>query len=153
MAGLPPSTEAVQSRVTVAGTDSRSSTTTSQAPLLVYASQGGTPYLMSRRDLLAPTAEDRQRFQRLADQWRQETFFSSSITTNLFHPSYLKIMAMGEKALSLILQELEQRGGQWIMALRYIVDEDTHPDKPNDIGKPKELREAWLEWGRQNDYL
>jgi len=153
MAVSTPSTEAVV--VTVAGTDQQASitTTTSQAPLLVYSSQGGAPYLMSRRDLLAPTTNERQKFRRLADRWREETFFSSSITNNLFHPAYLKITAMGEKALPLILRELEERGGQWFMALRNIVDEDEYPDKPNDIGKPKELKEAWLEWGHRNDYL
>lgn len=152
MTTAPPSTEAV--RVTVDGTQHQAPTaTTSEAPFLVYTSQGGTPYLMSRRDLLAPTSEDRQKFRRLANRWREETFFSSSITNNLFHPAYLKMMAMGEKALPLILHELEERGGQWIMALRHIVDEDEYPDKPNDVGKPKELKEAWLEWGRRNDYL
>jgi hypothetical protein len=62
-------------------------------------------------------------------------------------------MAMGEKAVPLILQELQDRGGQWNMALRYIVDGEQYPDKPNDVGKPKELKEAWLAWGRQNNYL
>jgi hypothetical protein len=108
---------------------------------------------MSRRDLLAPTAGDCRRFQQLADQWREETFFSSSITENLSHPAYLTIMAMGEKALPLILQELEERGGQWTTALRYIVNLEDYPDKPSDEGKPRELKEAWLAWGRRNDFL
>ena len=95
----------------------------------------------------------RERFQRLADRWREETFYSSSITDNLAHPDYLTVMAMGERALPLILQELQERGGQWTTALRYIVDRDDYPDKPDDIGRPKELKEAWLAWGRRNNYL
>lgn len=154
MSALPPSTEPITSRVTVAGTQHQEQVTTSQGShLLVYASYGGAPYLVSRRDLLAPTVKERGKFRRLADQWREETFFSSSITDNLFHPAYLTIMAMGEKVVPLILRELADRGGQWITALRYIIDSEEYPDKPKDIGKPKELKEAWLEWGRQNDYL
>jgi len=100
-----------------------------------------------------PTAQDVARFQRLAEQWREETFLSSSITANLAHPAYLTVMAMGEKALPLILRELESRGGQWTTALRYIVNQDDYPDKPADIGKPRELKEAWLTWGRRNRLL
>jgi hypothetical protein len=93
------------------------------------------------------------RFQRLANRWREETFFSSSVTNNLAHPDFLAIMAMGEKALPLILKELQDHGGQWTTALRYIVDRDDYPDKPEDVGKPRELKEAWLAWGRRNNYL
>src|SRR6185369_6317512 len=100
-----------------------------------------------------PTQRDEQKFQRLAHRWREETFVSSSITEILAHPDYLTVMAMGEKALPLILRELDQRGGMWTTALRYIVDRDVYPDKPQEMGKPRELTEAWLAWGRRNRLL
>ena len=140
-------------KVTPTTAEHRQAVTASTAPLLVIDRQGGQPYLMPRSDLNKPTPQDEKRFRRLADECRRQTFFSSSITDNLYHPAYLTIIAMGEKGLSLILQELEARGGQWATALRYIVDREVYPDKPDDIGKPKELKEAWLEWGRRNNYL
>jgi hypothetical protein len=115
--------------------------------------QTNTVTLMSSRNLSTASAADEQKFHRLADRWRKETFFSSSITNNLTHPDYLRIMAMGERAIPLILRELEERGGHWFMALRYIVDENDNPVPPEHNGKIKLMTEDWLEWGRRNRYL
>lgn len=152
MTDLPPPQLPLRDRVTVADTYQEQRVTPPSH--LDYGSL--TVTLVSGDNLVNSTAvapRVQARFRRLVDLWRDETFFSSSVTNNLYHPAYLKIMAMGERVLPLILRELEDRGGQWFMALRHIVDEREYPDKPNDIGKPKELKEAWLEWGRQNNYL
>src|SRR5688572_27742091 len=133
----------IAAQVTPVASELRQAVTVSTGPLLIIDTRGGQPYLMSRSDLHRPTQRDEKRFQALVDQWRKEVFFSSSITDNLYHPAYLTIMAMGEKGISLILRELQERGGQWTTALRYIVDREAFPDKPEDAGKPKQLKEAW----------
>jgi len=92
-----------------------------------------------------------QKFKRLTDQWRKETFLSSSSTDIVYHPAYLKIIGMGKIVLPLILRELEQSGGHWFLALSSITDEN--PVNPDDAGKIKKMKDAWIQWGKQNHYL
>jgi hypothetical protein len=106
---------------------------------------------MLERDLYAPTDAERQKFRRLADQWRKETLLSSSVTQDHTHPAYLGILAMGKPALRLILEELQASGGNWFLALRLIADYDPVP--PEHAGVVKRMREDWIAWGRQQDYL
>jgi hypothetical protein len=65
--------------------------------------------------------------------------------------AHLAILAMGKPALPLILDELEQNGGHWFLALRLIAETDPVP--PEHAGKVKLMREDWLAWGRQKDFL
>jgi hypothetical protein len=144
---LPP---AKQTRITPAETYLEQKVTASGNAIAWTVIQGRPQRMLLGGQL---SERDSKKFRQLVDEWRRETFFSSSLTNNLSHPAYLTIMAMGQKGLPLILQELEKHGGQWTTALRYIVDRDEYPDKPEDVGKPRELKEAWLAWGRQNNFL
>ena len=47
-------------------------------------------------------------FHKLAEQWHVETRFHSSLSKKFMHPAYQTIMAMGDKALPLILTELQK---------------------------------------------
>jgi hypothetical protein len=67
------------------------------------------------------------------------------------HPAHLAILAMGKPALPLILEELQKNGGQWFLALRLIADVDPVPSEH--AGRVKLMREDWITWGRQHDYL
>jgi hypothetical protein len=147
-----PSTEAIVSRVTAGGTgQAASTTTTSEAPLLVYASQGGAPYLMSRRDLLAPTENERHKFRQLADQWREQTRAVSSDSDIVANFAYHQIMGMGERALPFIFDEMQTHGGRWFWALRAITGEN--PVRPEDRGNVRRMTATWLEWARVHDYV
>jgi hypothetical protein len=99
----------------------------------------------------APTNAERVKFQRLASQWRKDTLLSSSVGDDHAHMAHLAILAMGKPALPLILEELERNGGHWFLALRLIAEFDPVP--PEHAGKVSKMREDWIRWGRQNDYL
>ncbi|SRR6266436_4955557 len=88
-------------------------------------------------------------FTSLAKQWKADTLYSSSLEEICFHPAYQTIMAMGEKALPLILRELRSQFGHWFYALNHIVRKDVAKDA-KDI---EEARRRWIEWGRNTGKL
>jgi hypothetical protein len=63
------------------------------------------------------------------------------------HPAYRAITNMGDEAIPLLLRELETRPHFWFAALREITGED--PVKEQDRGHLENMRQAWLEWGRE----
>lgn len=89
------------------------------------------------------------KFQKLVDQWSKDTLYMSSITARVAHPSYLEIIAMGEKAVPLILGELEKAPNYWFHALTAITKEDPIPKEA--WGRLGEMTEVWLKWGRDKD--
>ncbi|HWT01916.1 MAG TPA: hypothetical protein VN256_16835 [Pyrinomonadaceae bacterium] len=93
--------------------------------------------------------ELRQKFHRLADEWRKETKHTSSVEEMVLHPNYLKIIAMGKDAIALLLEELERKPDHWLVALHVLTDED--PASPESTFY--EAVQAWLEWGKQKGYL
>lgn len=142
----------IATRLTPVSAEHRQAVTTSSAPLvLVLNPRGEAPFLMPVRDLYAPTQAERQKFLRLAREWRKDTLLSSSVTQDHMHPAYLAILAMGKPALPLILEDLQENGGHWFLALRLISDENPVP--PEHAGRIKQMREDWIAWGRQHDYL
>ena len=97
-------------------------------------------------------SEDLHReFRDLAVRWREETFGQSLAAPGILHPAYLRIIGMGEQAIPWILEELEERGGQWYVALQSITGED--PVAKEDRGQRPKMRAAWQEWGRINRWI
>lgn len=92
-----------------------------------------------------------KKFQHLVDLWSEDTIYMSSITAMVAHPSYLKIIALGEKAVPLLLGELEKSPNYWFHALTAITEEDPIPKEAR--GRLREMTEIWLEWGRDKDYF
>src|SRR5579872_6954099 len=92
----------------------------------------------------------RKRFEEITAQWRAETRFLSSTTAIAMHPAYQQIIGMGPAALPLILQELEQKSDHWYWALRCITGVDPVP--PEYKGQRGKMREAWLQWAREQGY-
>lgn len=93
----------------------------------------------------------RERFGRLARQWREETQWLSSTTEISMHPAYQAIIGMGDDALPLILQELRSNCGHWYWALKAISNADPVP--PDDRGIVRRMKAAWLRWGEQTGKL
>jgi hypothetical protein len=88
-------------------------------------------------------------FAALAERWRRETRFSSSLDEKVLHPAYQSIIAMGRGAVPLVLSELESHHGHWFWALRFMTGEDPVPQGSNIA----QAREAWLDWGRHKGLL
>ncbi len=100
-----------------------------------------------------------KRFAQLAATWKQATRHSSRMGKDAEHPAYQEIIAMGERAIPLILADLEKNGGHWFIALRQITGAEPpipagHKGNievaPGWIGYDiKGMQAAWLAWGRQ----
>jgi hypothetical protein len=84
-----------------------------------------------------------QLFREHADRWKTDTGHMSSITRAIAHPSYLRIIGMGKKAIPLLLKELRERPDHWLVALNAITGEDPAPEGANFT----EAVAAWVKWG------
>lgn len=88
-----------------------------------------------------------EQFQALAEAWRRDVQFLSSVTEMVLHPAYQRIIGMGAEAVPLLLHELERKPDHWFWALHAITGAD--PVKSEDRGKLRKMAEAWLRWGRE----
>src|SRR5260370_42573874 len=97
----------------------------------------------------AATDEDklRERFEKLAVQWREETKYLSCSTEIAMHPAYQQIIGMGPAALPFILRELEQKPYHWYWALMCITGADPVPQEYK--GQRQKMREFWLQWAKE----
>jgi hypothetical protein len=99
----------------------------------------------------APTAGQeslRARFAALSAQWKAGVGSTSSARAMSRHPAYRSIVALGDAAVPLILEELAREPHHWFAALREITGADPIP--PEARGDVKRMAEAWLEWGRSH---
>ena len=91
-----------------------------------------------------------ERFQKLANKWRRETQFVSSVDELVMHPCYQQIMAMGPDVISMILADLQQKPAYWFWALQSLTGKN--PVTPDIQGDIEAITEAWLSWGKVNGY-
>lgn len=82
---------------------------------------------------------------RLADEWKVDTLFKSSIEEMVLHPAYQQIIGFGEKALPFLFDELRVSDDYWFWALKMITREN--PVLPNQNGDYRAMKQAWLDWG------
>jgi hypothetical protein len=92
---------------------------------------------------------DEREFRTLADRWRRETRYVSSVNKTAMHPAYQQIIGMGKEVIPLILRELERTRGHWLWALFAITKHDPAPEGATF----DEAVDAWLDWGRRHRYL
>jgi hypothetical protein len=88
-------------------------------------------------------------FEALADRWEAETALESVVTRKATHPSYQRIIGMGEPAVPLILRRLEREPRQWFWALTAITGEDPAHGETTAEGASR----AWLRWGRERGFV
>jgi hypothetical protein len=96
-----------------------------------------------------PDQADEKEFQALADQWRRETAHFSYLPQKYHHAAYQKIVAMGTRAVPLILRRLKEEGGWWFEALAAITLEDPARDAAGYEGG----KDAWLRWGKERGFI
>ena len=92
-----------------------------------------------------------EEFQGLADEWLADTLGESRVQSMILHPSYQRIVGMGERALPLILHRLEREADHWFPALQAIAGENPVP--PEDAGNLDAMTRSWLQWGRRRRLL
>ena len=101
-------------------------------------------------------SQRRARFSTLADEWHRETDYLSSPTQVATHQNYLEIIAFGELAIPLILNDLRRRGGEWYRALRAIarsINTDPPVLSDTDLSDSRRVEQVWLGWGRQHGFI
>jgi len=92
-----------------------------------------------------------QKFNELARKWKRETINVSSIQQMVLHPCYQEIIAMGPRAVPLILNQLKQEPDFWFWALRALARED--PVTEDIQGDLTAMTKAWLDWGSKHAYF
>ena len=105
------------------------------------------------------TRELEATFDKLAEQVKKDTGFSSRISDRVEHPAYQQVIEMGEPVLPLIFRCMDAgKGGFWFDALCAITGENpTLP--PDQLPVPgwvaldiKGMEQAWLQWAREQGY-
>jgi putative addiction module CopG family antidote len=88
-------------------------------------------------------------FYRLAENWKHETASFSSISKKINHQDYVKIVAMGNDVLPLILRSLLQEPDHWFVALKNISKEDPIPAGTTFSDSVS----GWLKWGQEKGLI
>lgn len=92
-----------------------------------------------------------QEFKRLASRWKRETAIYGHLSKIVMHPDYQRIMAMGPDVIPLILQDLSRQSAHWFWALHNLVPPGQDPAEG--LTTMTAARRAWLDWGRDNNFL
>ncbi len=100
---------------------------------------------------VAQKPETRERFRRLADEWKERSRYLSNTAQMAVLRPYQQIIGMGGAAVPLILEELRREPDQWFWALEAITGENPVP--PEAAGKVRLMADAWIEWGRQRGLI
>ncbi len=96
-------------------------------------------------------ADIRNRFARLATEWKvQSRFLSNTAQIALLRP-YQRIIGMGLPVVPLILEELQREPDQWFWALEAITEANPVPQEAQ--GNVRQMAQAWVDWGRQHGFL
>jgi hypothetical protein len=82
------------------------------------------PMVMTGADPLA------DEFQRLADTWRRDTQFYSSVSDMVLNPSYQQIIGKGPPIVPFILREMKKGPDHWCWALGVITQANPAENAP-----------------------
>jgi hypothetical protein len=93
----------------------------------------------------------RDRFKRLAAEWKKQAQFLSNTHKMVLLKPYQRIIGMGQAAVPFILEELQREPLQWFWALEAITEQNPVP--PEAAGKVDRMAQAWIEWGRQHGVI
>lgn len=90
------------------------------------------------------------KFSRLTHSWKEATKFTSSYHQLLANPSYLELIAMGQKVLPYIFREMKAQPDHWFLALHILTA--VNPVKKENMGNVQAMTNDWLNWGREKGY-
>lgn len=109
--------------------------------------------MMTTQTITPPSgkAAPRERFQRLAAEWKQKSQHMSNVAQMAMLRPYQKIIGMGWDAIPFILEELRREPDQWFWALEVITEENPVPQES--AGKVRQRAEAWIKWGEQHGFI
>ena len=96
-------------------------------------------------------ADIRNRFERLANEWKQKSRFLSNTAQMALLRPYQAIIGMGMPVVPLILERLQAEPDQWFWALEAITEENPVP--PEAAGNVRRMAQAWIDWGKQRGLI
>jgi len=91
------------------------------------------------------------KFFRLTQSWKDATRLSSTYQQLLANPSYLELIAMGEKTLPYIFYDMRNEPSQWFIALHILTGKN--PVKPESRGNINAMSKDWLGWAESKGYV
>jgi hypothetical protein len=92
-----------------------------------------------------------EKFRELAEQWSNETWHVSSLSDLATHPSYRKIIELGDPVVRYLLSDLITTHRFWFPALAEITK--LRPFDPKDAGNVDRMSDAWIRWGRKKGLI
>jgi type I restriction enzyme M protein len=91
-------------------------------------------------------------FRRLVERWELERPRGAELMVMAEHPIFQSIVGMGQRAISLLLGELDAKtSAAWMVALNTITG--INPVPREDEGNIKRMAAAWIRWGNQRGYI
>ena len=93
----------------------------------------------------------KNKFLKLAEQWRNETGHFSNMLYRFMNKNYQQIIALGPSAIPILLHELEEKPDHWFWALEVIAN--VNPVKQDHAGRIDLMARDWLEWGKSKGYF
>ncbi len=100
-----------------------------------------------------PDVELAKRFAELTATCDHDTRYSSKLKNKVEHPAFREIVAMGEKAVPLLLACLEKKeASRWTMTLALNEITGADPVLEESAGKLEKIAAAWIIWGRDQGY-
>lgn len=118
------------------------------SPTQTYAPLPGLPQATSTEQVKRSAERE---FDTLADEWLGDTRYESRVQSMILHPSYQRIIGMGDRALPLILKRMAREPGHWFPALHALTTD--RPVPPSDDGDLNAMTRGWLQWGRKRQLL
>jgi len=94
---------------------------------------------------------NKEKFERLAEEWKRDTMCLSSIQKISEHPSYQEIIQMGPIVLPYIFEALQKETDFWFYALRKLTGENPVPKEF--AGQIENIRQCWLNYGKEKGYI
>lgn len=91
-----------------------------------------------------------QQFEHLSSALTEEFIMVSSPSQIALHPFYKQIIAIGEKAIPLLIKKLDDTPTMWFWALEEI--SGVNPISVSDKGNIPLMVSSWKKWAKKNGY-
>lgn len=90
------------------------------------------------------------RIDQLLFEIKEDTKFHSNLNYVTSHPSYIKLIDMGEKIIPYLFRCATQHGASWIHFALFAELSKENPIPPEDNGRFERILMHWLRWYTEN---
>lgn len=90
-------------------------------------------------------------FESLRNLWFEETKYSSNIFLTANHPANLTLVKLGYQIIPFIIEDLKNNSSHWFITLSQITG--INPIKSENRGNIEQMKNDWIEWAKENNYI